>query len=105
MRPRSSAARGRPAADKADPLIRNLKVTPYRLSSPLRVRNPLSPTGSDDGPGEGDQPPLNSEIVAPVGSVMTEKRPTLGMSVGGTQTFPPTCSAFFVLASTSSTAT
>src|ERR671921_2030007 len=51
-------------------------------------------------------PPLSvmSESVAPVGSLMTEKRPTFGMSVGGTQTFPPNSSTRFAEASTSSTA-
>jgi hypothetical protein len=46
-----------------------------------------------------------SERVAPEGSVMTQKRPTLGMSVGGTQTLPPRPSTRAARASTSSTAT
>ena len=45
-----------------------------------------------------------SEKVAPVGSLTTQKRPTLGMSVGGTQTLPPNSQTFAAEASTSSTA-
>src|SRR5205085_8141849 len=48
---------------------------------------------------------LISEIVAPVGSLMMQKRPTFGMSVGGTQILPPSSATCFALASTSSTET
>src|SRR5262252_1501164 len=46
---------------------------------------------------------LNSAKTAPWGSLTTEKRPVLGMSVGGTIGEPPSCFAFVVEASTSST--
>src|SRR5947209_10264913 len=48
---------------------------------------------------------LISEMVAPVGSLITQKRPTFGMSVGGTQTLPPSSVTCLALASTSSTET
>src|SRR5262249_49478393 len=41
---------------------------------------------------------------APCGSAMVEKRPTFGMSVGGTKRFAPSDFAWLALASQSSTA-
>src|ERR1044071_860083 len=74
--------------------------------SPFCQGKQLSGKGGSSyyGGDSQDCAPLSvmSEMVAPAGSVMTQKRPVLGMSVGGTQTLPPssaTCAAF---ASTSS---
>ncbi len=47
----------------------------------------------------------NTASIAPCGSVKTAKRPTVGMSVGVTQTVPPCSVARFTVASTSPTPT
>lgn len=49
--------------------------------------------------------PVNTAIVAPTGSVKTEKRPIPGKSEGLTHTVAPSSTAFAVVMSTSSTLT
>ena len=52
-----------------------------------------------------EQCSVKRAIAAPEGSATVEKRPTFGISMGGTRIFPPSFSALAVDASTSSTTT
>ena len=73
-----------------------------------RHSRPLAAGGSDlrlRGSQSCEPESVMSAMVAPVGSLTTQKRPTLGMSVGGTQTLPPSSQTWRAFASTSSTAT
>ena len=63
------------------------------------------PLGVSAGRGTSGPKGLIIAIAAPCGSAMTLKRPTVGMSVGGTQAFAPSDFAFSVSASTSSAIT
>src|ERR1044071_2511223 len=122
-----SAARPREASmvriERARKEIANNRAKRFFISallsaSSFRVRREdcrLAPhrvlyrSGDEPARSEGErapQPPsLMSAIVAPVGSLMMEKRPTLGMSMGCMTTLPPHSSVRLAEASTSSTAT
>ena len=71
-----------------------------RMSAPFRFLCGAMLSGQIHRPVKGQlQPSWITEKNAPCGSWIAAKRPTFGTSIGPKQTFPPSDSAFFAVAS------